>query len=80
LKSACLGPALTLIRQEDRGRKRYLKKYFGKDIDDPLSYHLILNTDGVGYEEAARLIGDAALGQSNIRPKPDGRNQDSFRP
>ena len=53
--------ALALIRQEDRGRQRYLKKYFGKDIDDPLSYHLVVNTDSGPYEKVARLIGDAAL-------------------
>jgi cytidylate kinase len=53
---------LALVRKEDRGRKRYLKKYFDKDIDDPLLYHLILNTDLVSYKEAAQLIGDAMLG------------------
>jgi cytidylate kinase len=53
--------ALELIRREDRGRQRYLKKYLGKDIDDPLSYHLIINTDFVSYERAARLIGEVGL-------------------
>src|SRR5262249_48846550 len=53
--------ALALIRQEDRGRQRYLKKYFGKDIADPLSYHLVVNTDSGPYERASRLIGEAAL-------------------
>ena len=53
--------AATAIQREDRGRRRYLRKYFGKDIDDPLSYHLMVNTDFVPYERAARLIGEAAL-------------------
>jgi len=53
--------ALEFIRQEDRGRERYLKKYFGKTVDDDLSYHLVINTDCVSYEKAARLIGEAAL-------------------
>jgi cytidylate kinase len=53
--------ALEFIREEDRGRRRYLKKYFHKDIDDPLLYHLVINTDLVDYETAARLIGDAVL-------------------
>jgi cytidylate kinase len=53
--------AIAAIQREDRGRRRYLKKYFGKDIDDPLSYHLVVNTDFVPYERAARLIGEAAL-------------------
>jgi Cytidylate kinase-like family len=53
--------ALELVRNEDRGRNRYLKKYFNQEIDNPLLYHLVINTDLVAYEEAARIIGDAAL-------------------
>lgn len=53
--------ALALIRREDQGRQRYLKKYFGKDIDDPLSYHLVVNTDSMPFETAACLVGEAAL-------------------
>jgi len=56
--------ALALVRREDRGRRRYLKKYFDSDIDDPLHYHLVINTDLVSYEEAARLVGDALLDQA----------------
>jgi cytidylate kinase len=46
---------------EDRGRERYLKKYFNADINDPLLYHLIINTGLVNYDDAAKLIGDAVL-------------------
>ncbi len=53
--------ALARITQEDRGRKRYLRKYFDADPDDPLLYNLIINTDEVPYQEAARIIGDAVL-------------------
>jgi cytidylate kinase len=55
--------ARAFIESEDRGRRRYLKKYFGKDIDDPLLYHLTVNTDLVSYEQAARMIGNAVLGR-----------------
>jgi cytidylate kinase len=51
--------ALALVRREDRGRARYLKKYFGADVDDPLLYHLILNTGRVSYDEAVEIIADA---------------------
>jgi len=47
--------------REDVGRKRYLKKYFRADINDPILYHLIINTGLVGYDDAARIIGDAVL-------------------
>jgi cytidylate kinase len=56
--------ALDLIAREDRGRERYLKKYFGKHIDNPSLYHLTINTDAVSYEHAARMIAEAAVGLS----------------
>jgi cytidylate kinase len=46
---------------QDRARERYLKKHFNADINDPLLYHLTINTDLVGYEATAKLIGDAVL-------------------
>lgn len=45
-----------LAYREDLGRRRYLKKYFNKDIDDPLLYHVVINTDLISCEEAARMI------------------------
>jgi len=45
----------------DRGRERYLKKYFNTDINDPLLYHLVINTGLVSYDDAAKWIGDAVL-------------------
>jgi cytidylate kinase len=53
--------ALAAIRHEDKGRGYYLKKYYNKEIDDPLLYHLIINTDLISYEEAARVIFDYAV-------------------
>lgn len=50
--------------QEDLGRERYLKTYFHADINDPLRYHLVINTGMVSYDDAAKLICDAMLNQS----------------
>jgi len=61
--------ALARIRREDRGRARYLKKYFDHDIDDPLLYHLVINTDLVPCEEATQMIGEAML-DFRETPKP----------
>jgi Cytidylate kinase-like family len=47
------------VRQHDLGRKRYLKKYYDVDIDDPLGYHLVINTDRMSYAEAASTIAGA---------------------
>jgi cytidylate kinase len=53
--------ALARIEREDGGRGRYLKRYFGKHIDDPLLYHLVINTDWVTLRQAAAMVGDLAL-------------------
>jgi cytidylate kinase len=53
--------ARTFCLREDLGRKRYLKKYFNANVNDPLLYHLIINTGSVGYDDAAKIIGDAVL-------------------
>ncbi len=47
------------VHDRDLGRKRYLKKYYDADIDDPLLYHLVINTDRVAHSEAARMIVEA---------------------
>lgn len=53
--------ALSFIKKRDEGRKRYLKDNFDADDDNPLLYHVIINTDLVEYDEAARLIGDEVI-------------------
>jgi cytidylate kinase len=53
--------ALEWVKKEDKGRSRYVKENYDKDIDDPLLYHLILNTDLIHYDDAARLIGDEVI-------------------
>jgi len=51
--------ALHHIKTEDEGRRRYLKENFDKDINDPLLYHLTINTDWVDFDEATAMIGEA---------------------
>lgn len=53
--------ALAFIHREDRGRRRYLKKYFGREIEDPLLYHMTINTDLVSYDQTTRILGEALL-------------------
>jgi cytidylate kinase len=47
--------------EEEQARARYLKTYFKADINDPLQYHLIINTSRVGCEDTARIIGESVL-------------------
>ena len=52
--------AALYIRSADRGRERYVKKYFNENTADPLGYHIVLNTGMIPDERAARMIADAA--------------------
>ena len=49
------GIARTLEEQDD-GRRAYIKSHFGKNIDDPLLYDLIVNTNRITDEETADLV------------------------
>jgi len=53
--------ALKRIKREDGGRSRYIKEYFGKNVEDPLLYHFVINTDWVPLEAAARTVAAFAL-------------------
>jgi cytidylate kinase len=53
--------ALEHVVSEDRHRKGYLKTYFGQDFENPLLYHLTINTDLVGFDEAAEMLGESIL-------------------
>jgi cytidylate kinase len=53
--------ALEFIKREDNSRKNYVKSNFYKDIENPLLYHLVVNTGLTTYEETSRLIGIAVI-------------------
>jgi cytidylate kinase len=47
--------------EEDPARTRYMKTYFKTDINDPLHYHLVINTSRFDFETTARMIGETLL-------------------
>lgn len=53
--------AMDHLMKTDRGRQRYLKEHYKADIDNPLLYDMIINTDRISFESAAMLIADALL-------------------
>jgi hypothetical protein len=53
--------ALSYIKREDENRKKYLKSYFHANVDDPLLYHLTINTDLLTHKGAAYLIAEAVV-------------------
>jgi cytidylate kinase len=51
-----------LVHERDLARTRYVHRYFHARIDDPLHYHLTINTGRVGFKTAAQLIVDCVKG------------------
>ncbi len=48
--------ALRKMREQDRDRHRLVKDFFGKNIDDPLLYDAVLNTDRLAIPEIAEVV------------------------
>lgn len=51
-----LKKAKAYIKKEDRARKRYMKNHFDCDVDDPLHYDLVINTDHYSDEAVVQII------------------------
>jgi len=50
------GEAEKFVHDKDIARARYVRKYFHAAIEDPLHYHLTINTGKVSMETAADMI------------------------
>ena len=48
--------AAKYLREQDEGRRRYVKTNFERDIEDPLLYDAVLNTGLLGFEKTADLL------------------------
>jgi CMP/dCMP kinase len=48
------------IARFDNSRHEFIKRYFHANLEDPVHYHLVLNTDGLDYQAAAAVIVAAA--------------------
>ncbi len=48
--------ARKMIRQTDKARVRYYKHFTGLDWHEPDSYHLVLNSERMGFEECVKMI------------------------
>ena len=44
------------ILQTESDRRAFIRKYFHADIDDPLNYDLVVNTDTLGIDEAVDAV------------------------
>jgi cytidylate kinase len=52
--------AARAIKQSDAGRADYIKRFYSIGAELPTHYDLVVNTDRLGPEDAARLIVEAA--------------------
>lgn len=46
------------IKEEDTAREAYMRQHFHCDIDDPLDYDLIINTDHLNDDQVVQLLVD----------------------
>ncbi len=53
--------ARTFLKKQDAARARYVRRNFGCDIQDPLLYHLTLNTEFIEPDQAVETIGTLVL-------------------
>jgi cytidylate kinase len=56
LQGCAASEANALIERTDNGRRRYVKAHYGRDIDDPHGYDLVINTDRISPGTAANLV------------------------
>ena len=59
--------AAEYVEKTDRSRKQYVRRYFDVDVADPHQYHLVINSGKMGYQEAAKIIVEAASRQCASR-------------
>jgi cytidylate kinase len=53
--------ALVFISHADAARRRYVQQHFHTRIDDPLQYHLTINTGKMSFDAAAMAIADGVM-------------------
>ena len=47
-----------IVAERDANRARYHREYYDRDCNDPIHYHMVLNTGRLGMEGAAQVILD----------------------
>ncbi|MGB8356644.1 MAG: cytidylate kinase-like family protein [Chthoniobacteraceae bacterium] len=50
--------AAAYVKERDRARRRYVERNFLADTDDPLQYHVTINTGLMSFDDAAGVIAD----------------------
>jgi uncharacterized protein len=53
------GDAARAVKEADASRRDYLKRFYDVDEESPTHYDLVVNTDVLSIEQAARLVSEA---------------------
>ncbi len=53
--------AVKYIDREEGSRRAYFEGHFGKDIDNPVLYHLVINSDDLSDANIVQIIAGAAI-------------------
>jgi Cytidylate kinase-like family len=53
--------AARFVREQDQARRRYVRRHFNCEIDDPTLYDVTLNTGRLDFARAAEVIAQLAL-------------------
>ena len=48
--------AATVVDESDRTRDRYHRQYYGRDWNDPVLYHMVLNSEALGLDGTTEVI------------------------
>jgi cytidylate kinase len=51
-----LKKAAAQVKASDKNRRKFLKRFFKADWEDPCLYDLVINTNRLSTEQSARLI------------------------
>jgi len=51
-----LKDAERVMQQTDAQRERYHREHYGRDWSDPVGYHMVLNTERLGYDGTVAII------------------------
>jgi cytidylate kinase len=67
--------AATRARRLDEDRRRYVQRYFHRDVHDPLLYDVQINTGRTTFDEAASMIERLVRGEHGVGASaPESRN------
>jgi cytidylate kinase len=57
-----------IVAERDANRARYHREYYDRDSNDPIHYHMVLNTGRLGFDGAAQVILDRARALGWAKP------------